>query len=202
MSISHHLDDATLMSFAAAALPAALAVVAAAHIAMCPRCRREIAPLERIGAALVGDLAPAPLDRPEPAPPPQRGARGNVRIAPLARLIGDDLDGIKWRWIGPGVWQCPLPLTGDGTLNLIKAGPGRAVPEHGHAGSELTLVLRGTLRDETGVYGRGDVADLDEEVAHQPRAGDDGECICLVASEKQAQFHGWLARLMRPWHGM
>ena len=47
MTITHHLDDATLMSFAAGALPAALSAVAAAHVAMCPRCRREVAALER-----------------------------------------------------------------------------------------------------------------------------------------------------------
>jgi RNA polymerase sigma-70 factor (ECF subfamily) len=36
MTITHHLDDATLMSFAAGALPAALSAVAAAHADMCP----------------------------------------------------------------------------------------------------------------------------------------------------------------------
>jgi putative transcriptional regulator len=204
MTITHHLDDATLMSFAAGAMVDALAAVAAAHIALCPRCRREVAALERVGAALVADLAPARLDRPEPDTrvAPDHAGRVQQPAAPLARLLGEDLDSIKWRWIGSGVWQCPVPLTGQGTLNLIKVAPGRAVPEHGHSGSELTLVLRGTLCDETGVYGRGDVADLDEEIAHHPRAGRDTECICLVASEKPARFHGLVARLMRPWHGM
>jgi len=204
MTITHHLDDATLMSFAAGALPEGLAAVAAAHVALCRRCRREVAALDRVGAALVADLSPARLDRPEPAAPASsgRGARGHEPTDPLARLLGGGLDGIRWRWIGPGVWHCPLPLAGEGTLNLIKAAPGRAVPEHGHAGSELTLVLGGTLRDVTGIYARGDVADLDEEIAHQPFAGDEADCVCLVASEKPAQFRGLLARLMRPWHGM
>ena len=204
MTITHHLDDATLMSFAAGALPTALAAVAAAHIALCPRCRRQVAALERVGAALVGDLAPARLDRPEPPAPASSGrnARGPKEADPLARLLGDGLDRIKWRWIGPGVWQSPVPFDGKGSLDLLKVRPGRAVPEHGHAGSELTLVLRGTLRDATGVYHRGDVADLDEEIAHQPHAGEDADCICLVASEKPARFRGLLARLMQPWHGM
>ena len=47
MTITHHLDDATLMSFAAGSLPAALSAVAAAHVAMCARCRHEIAKLGR-----------------------------------------------------------------------------------------------------------------------------------------------------------
>ena len=66
MTITHHLDDATLMSFAAGSLPAALSAVAAAHVAMCTRCRREVAGLERVGGALLAELLPATLDRAEP----------------------------------------------------------------------------------------------------------------------------------------
>ena len=42
MSITHHPDDSTLMSYAAGSLPAALAVVVAAHLSVCPRCREEV----------------------------------------------------------------------------------------------------------------------------------------------------------------
>ena len=34
----------------------------------------------------------------------------------------------------------------------------------------MTLVLRGSYSDELGSYGVGDVADLDEDVAHRPVA--------------------------------
>ena len=71
MTITHHLDDATLMSFAAGALPAALAAVAAAHADMCPRCRREIAAMERLGGAVMADLSPAAFERAEPVRPCQ-----------------------------------------------------------------------------------------------------------------------------------
>ena len=100
-----------------------------------------------------------------------------------------------WRWLGPGVWDHPLPLTGAGKLRLLKVAPGRGVPEHGHGGAELTLVLRGSFHDETGRYARGDVADLDETIEHQPVA-DPGasDCICLVASETPERFRGLLAR--------
>ena len=74
MTITHHLDDATLMSFAAGSLPAALAAVAAAHAAMCPRCRREIATLERLGGALMAGLQPVDLLAEGPQTPPAAGA--------------------------------------------------------------------------------------------------------------------------------
>ena len=69
MTITHHLDDATLMSFVAGALPAALSAVAAAHADMCPRCRREVATMERLGGAVMADLAPVAIERAEPLQP-------------------------------------------------------------------------------------------------------------------------------------
>ncbi|MET0651306.1 MAG: hypothetical protein ABWY63_02225, partial [Hyphomicrobiaceae bacterium] len=74
MSIAHHLDDATLMSLAAGTLTPALAVVAASHVALCPRCRHGLAAFEAAGAALLADLAPIPLSA-EPPPMPQDAAR-------------------------------------------------------------------------------------------------------------------------------
>jgi putative transcriptional regulator len=208
MTITHHLDDATLMSFAAGALPAALAAVAAAHADMCPRCRREIAAMERLGGAVMADLSPVAFARPEPAPPmpvpagardlspPRAAAIPEAEIPrPVERLLSGGLDAVAWRWLGPGVWDHPLPLTGAGKLRLLKVAPGHRIPEHGHGGAELTLVLRGAFQDETGRYAHGDVADLDETVEHQPVVTDaSGECICLVGSETPELFDSLIAR--------
>lgn len=204
MTITHHLDDATLMSFAAGSLPAALAAVAAAHVAMCPRCRRETAALERLGGALLAGLQPVDLAQAEPAIPPaaqlrsragaEVQARGQELPLPVAGLVGGNLDDVTWRWLGPGVWDHALPIQGAGKLRLLKVAPGYNIPEHGHGGAELTLVLRGSFYDETGRYLRGDVADLDEDIAHRPLIDGDGHCICLVASEAPEQFHGRIAR--------
>ncbi|HET6224108.1 MAG TPA: ChrR family anti-sigma-E factor, partial [Dongiaceae bacterium] len=180
------------------------AAVAAAHTAMCARCRREVAMLERIGEALMSELAPAPLERGEP---PTRTAaamqHGRHRKPdgedgglpwPVARLVTGGLDAVEWRWLGPGVRDRRLPLAGAGTLRLLRVAPRRNVPEHGHGGTELTLVLRGSFYDETGRYCRGDVSELDESVAHQPVTDSEGDCICLVASERPEQFRGLIAR--------
>lgn len=209
MTIIHHLDDATLMSYAAGSLASALAAVTAAHLAMCPRCRKELAILERIGGELVAGLSPMALERPGPAAPSVAGVETITRPAapsevpaPLARLIAGRLDDVRWRWIGPGVWHCPLPISGSGALQLLKAAPGASVPEHGHTGSELTLVLRGALVDTTGRYDPGDVADLDEGIEHTPSADADAGCICVIANESPTRFRGLIARLVQPWHGL
>ncbi len=207
MTITHHLDDATLMSFAAGALPAALSAVAAAHTDMCPRCQREVTAMERLGEAAMASLPPVALERPDPSPPAPTaaGTRDASRHAPaatnpevprpLAALVGDGLDAVAWRWLGPGVWEHPLSLTGAGKLRLLKVAPGHGIPEHGHGGAELTLVLRGSFNDETGRYARGDVADLDETVEHQPVVPPGAsDCICLIASETPERFHGLITR--------
>ena len=204
MTITHHLDDATLMSFAAGALPAALSAVAAAHTDMCPRCRREVAALERLGGAVMADLSPVALERSEPVQATAMPAdtrelslrTGNGEVpGPIAPLVGGGLDAVAWRWLGPGVWDHPLPLTGAGKLRLLKVAPGHGIPEHGHGGAELTLVLRGSINDETGRYARGDVADLDETVEHQPVVPPGAsDCICLIASETPERFHGLITR--------
>jgi putative transcriptional regulator len=204
MSITHHLDAVTLMSFAAGTLPAALSAVAASHTALCAHCRSELEAMECIGGALMADLAPAAWKGEEPMPPASAAARPPARGAahahdreiprPIAALLPAGLDALQWRWIGPGVWDHALPLSGAGKLRLLKVSPSHVVPEHDHGGAELTLVLRGSFHDETGRYLRGDVADLDEGIAHKPVADRGGTCICLVASEGPERFHSLVAR--------
>jgi putative transcriptional regulator len=208
MTVTRHLDDSTLLSFAAGSLPSALAPVAAAHLAVCLRCRDEVAMMELVGGAMLRNLpgtamlGPVPaapeIERHPPSGPPR--AAGEVP-APLARLIGDNLDALSWRWVSPGSWLRRVPIAGTGQLHLFKCASNVILPEHGHEGSELTLVLRGTLSDSTGLYRPGDICDLDESIEHAPVAGSDG-CICAVAQDHRVRFTSLFVRLARPWHGM
>jgi putative transcriptional regulator len=209
MTIRHHLGTETLMSFAAGALPNALAAVAGAHIAQCRPCRDELVWFERIGGALLDDLPPLPLRRAEPALPPPAPdpsqlpeQHGGNAANPILRLAHEDFASVPWRRIGIGLWYHRLPLRGNGALQLIKAAPGASIPEHGHGGSELTLVLRGAFSDATGSYGEGDVADLDQEIAHAPVADRVQGCVCAVANELPPRFYSLLARLLQSWHGL
>lgn len=218
MKISHHIDDSTLMSYAAGSLPEALAAVVSTHLAMCPHCRRELATMQRIGVSLFNCLAPTSVGRAAPvmqlrameadvARPERRGTADDASSdvpAPLRHLVGMRLADIPWKRLAPGVWHHPLPVSGpaSGDLRLLKVAPGRAVPEHGHGGAELTLLLDGAYDDELGRFATGDIADLDESVEHRPVADKDVGCICLVASEHKARFKGLLPRLVQPLTGM
>lgn len=212
MTISHHPDDATLMSYASGGLPQALAVVVATHLSVCARCRRELALMERIGATLLGGLDASPMAGPTlPAAEPatqqseRHGPLGLRNEAadmppPLSSLVGTSFSAIRWRRLLPGVSRCEIELAGrkSGYLMLLRADPGRAIPQHGHGGGELSLVLQGAYSDETGRYEVGDCADLDAAVEHRPVADPVAGCICAVASETPPRLTGLLGRLIQP----
>ncbi len=218
MSIHHHLDAATVMRYASGDLDAAFTIVVASHLAMCDECRRAVRLAEAMGGQCLDD-APAPalsdgafarlshaIDadgaRDRPAAPADQGIRETLRSdvpLPLRRLVGDTFDDVRWRTIVPGVQRHRIELADtNSSLYMLKIGRGRKMPEHGHGGSEMTLVMRGSYSDVLGRYQAGDIADLDEHVEHQPVVDSDEPCICLVATEEPTRFKGVVSRLMQP----
>jgi putative transcriptional regulator len=215
MSIAHHIDDATLMSFAAGTLAEPLAAVVACHLDMCAECRAALADYDLMGGLMLdatsgpaGD-ADVPVLAPDAlAPMPAAGSMpaGDVP-RPLQRLVGASLDAIPWRPLGPrftGISYVDLPVSkaAKGYLRLMKLAAGVRLPEHGHRGGELTLVLRGGYSDEHGQYAPGDISDNDEAVRHAPVIDADGACISLVAAEAPADYSGLIPRLLQPLTGM
>ena len=216
MKPNHHLDNSTILAYAAGTLNEAFTVVAASHIAICPGCRDAVRAAEALGGELLGgmdDLAvssdcrartlaaleQATLHRlPVPAPKSQFPA-------PLARLISArSFEDIVWKTKAPGVsmFDVKLPAQAKGQLKLLRIAAGRAMPAHGHGGEEITLVLKGAYRDHMGRFARGDVADLDEEIEHKPVVETDGDCICLVATERPTRFKSLAARIIQPFVGI
>lgn len=216
MKITHHLDDATVLAFAAGTLGEAHRVVVAAHAAMCADCRAAIRAAERVGGMLLDDQeANAVSDTCRAATLASldgvtRSAQHRVKPAgelplPLASLLGEGgLANVKWKSKAPGIAKADIALSpGARThLQLLRIAPGKALPDHGHGGEELTLVLKGSYADHTGRYGPGDVADLDEDMEHAPRVDSDAECICLVATEAPTRFKSIWARLAQPFVGI
>jgi putative transcriptional regulator len=123
---------------------------------------------------------------------------------PLQRFLGTSLDAVKWRTVAPGVRKHAITPTTrtSSSLYMLQIGSGKAMPEHGHGGAEITLILKGAYRDSMGLFGRGDVADLDEHVEHQPIVEPGEPCICLVATERPTKFKGLISRLLQPLVGI
>lgn len=216
MKPTHHLDDSTLLSLAAGTLDAAFSVVAASHVAVCPQCRTALRTAEALGGGMIGELADVPVSGDcrertlaalgHTAVETRRAGTAHGEIPPpIARLLGSNrLDDIDWKWKAPGVAMHGVKLPGDsaGRLTLMRIGAGRAMPEHGHGGGEITLVLKGAYRDHMGRFAQGDIADLDTDVEHQPVVDGGEECICLVATERLTRFKSLAARLIQPFVGI
>jgi putative transcriptional regulator len=223
MSIKHHLDDATILSFAAGILSTPISLVASAHLSICNLCKDRLRNAELIGAVMIEDcgserLSPGAmnnllerLEKETRNDEPSEIKREKVQestnsVLPdrIQRLIGGTEADIKWQTIARGVklHMIDLDRRDDGKLYLLKIAPGRVLPEHSHGGTELTLVLAGSYSDELGQFGPGDIADLDDDIEHQPIVDPGAECICLVASEEPAQFSGVIPRMAQPFIGI
>jgi putative transcriptional regulator len=210
MTIRHHLSDQLLMAYAAGQLPEAFSLVVATHVSLCDDCRAQLASFDAVGGALIEvvaefsmgeDALAAALARinglDQPKRPAPRRASG-VLPGPLAEYVGGDLSEVRWRRVGGGVKQAILPTGKDATARLLFIPAGTAVPDHGHRGLELTLVLQGAFADDRDRFGRGDVEIADEEMEHTPVAMAGEDCICLAATDAPLRFVGLVPRLAQP----
>lgn len=217
MTITHHLDQATVLAYAAGTLSPALKLVVQSHLELCSQCRGAVLAANEVGGELLGSEPAAEVSDAVKRSVMQRLGTATLHRLPLAAaeanevpralrsvIGGDDLDSLKWQRAGRGVSMVRLQPNEDGSgfLGLLRISPGSKMPDHGHGGTELTLVLRGAYQDELGQFGRGDIADLDESVAHTPVVSAEHECICLVANDAPTRFRSWPARLVQRFIGI
>ncbi len=207
--INHHLDDALLMSYSAGGLNEAFSLVVAAHVEMCDDCRARLEAFDALGGAVLdqeettADVsleATFALIDAEPkssAKPVIRREKGVLPTA-LQDYVGGDLSAVKWRSVGMGVRQAILPTSKDATVRLLHIPAGCAVPDHGHRGTELTLVLQGAFKDENDRFGVGDLEIATEADEHTPVAEEGLDCICLAATDAPLKFNGILQRIAQP----
>ena len=198
---THHLTPQLLMAYSAGTLPEAFDLIVASHVSLCDTCRAELASYDAVGGALLeaetddfrgieldassrGDVLAAIRNEESAAPAPAPKC-GDPRVpTPLAPYVVGGLDAVKWRSVGMGVKQSILPTA-----------PGA---DHGHNGTEVTLVLKGAFEDEDGRFARGDVEVATEELNHTPVADISEDCICLAVTDAPLRFKGLLPRLAQP----
>lgn len=220
MKIEHHPSDDSLMRYAAGTLEAGPAIIVAAHLEQCPACRERMALCEAVGGAVLAETEPTPMS-------PNALARALAAIDDLPDddaferqrteastpiVFGDlELPGAlrnakigRWRWMGPGMRFSRIRLPHDPQANvmLLKVAPGRALPEHGHSGTEFTQIIKGSYSDETGRYGPGDFAEMGADVEHEPIVDEGEDCICLAALDGRMRFNGLIGRLVQPFYGV
>lgn len=211
--ITHHLSDKLLLAYSAGTLPEAFNLAVATHIAMCDECRARASSYDALGGALLDDgydddvvmrstalaetMARIATATPEPRGTKAPGAKSDLP-GPLRDYVGGGTEAIRWRGIGGGVRQAILPTSSAATARMLYIPAGMAVPDHGHGGLELTLVLQGAFADETSRFGPGDIEIADTDLTHQPIAEPGADCICLAVTDAPLKFRGLLPRLAQP----
>jgi len=215
MTISHHATDETLLRYAAGTLATGPRIVVEAHLSGCPVCRARVREFEALGGAVLEESEPSRLSANALANVLSRIDAGEMS-EPVRSDMPVHIDGVRlpdslrgcdigrWRWIGPGMRMSRIGVPGDPDANLIllKVGPGRALPDHGHVGAEFTHIVSGSYTDRLGQFGPGDLAEVDEDVEHQPIVDPDEDCICLAAMEGRMRFNGFIGRLLQPIFGI
>jgi putative transcriptional regulator len=208
--ISHHVPDEMLAAYAAGTLAQPFSVVVASHVSLCVECRAALEAHQAAGGVVLEAVAPEAvsldlksrildrLDDPfEDAPAPRRSG---IYPGPVMQALkGRPL---RWKSVGGGVRQNILSAGEDGSLRLLYIPGGQAVPDHGHNGLEMTLVLQGSFEDETGRFGAGDLEVADETLEHTPVAQAGPACICLAATDAPLRFRGLVPRLLQPLFGI
>lgn len=209
MTVKHTLNDELMMGYAAGILPEAFNLVVATHLSLCDESRAGVESYEAVGGAVLettdtakmsaGALASC-LERIKTEKPEFKKPRVSQGVFPnpLQSYVGGDLDAVKWRSLGNGTKQAILPTAKGATARLLFIPAGCAVPDHGHRGTELTLVLQGAFADEVDRFGRGDIEIANEDLNHQPVAEMGEDCICLAATDAPLRFNSLLPRLMQP----
>lgn len=207
--ITHHLTDALLMAYSAGTLPEAFNLTVATHLSLCDECRARAGSFDSVGGALIACSDTAELAQDSLAATMARIRAGNLHPqaaprpagvfpAPLRDYVGGDLDAVRWRPVGMGVKQAILPTSRAATARLLYIPAGAAVPDHGHRGTELTLVLQGAFCDQVARFGPGDIEVANEDLDHTPVAEIGADCICLAATDAPLRFRALMPRIAQP----
>ena len=205
--IKHHLTNQLLIGYSAGTLPEAFSLVVATHLSMCDICRAAAEAFDAIGGSILDLEIQAPLEDDaftgtlamiSKGPIASKAAVVSDVPTPLSAYIGGDLRDVKWRSVGMGVRQSVLKTSKSATARLLYIPAGSTVPDHGHRGTELTLVLQGAFRDETALFAAGDVEVANEDLNHTPVAEIGEDCICLAATDAPLRFNAWIPRIAQP----
>lgn len=213
-----HSPLTLLQSFATGALGPATSAAIDVHVHHCAICAARVSELDALGGALFETeegaaydveaslvAAMSCLDTRETTPiayPAEVMAAPEPLRAAYAKALAQG----RWSFAGPGLRTLDLDIPGAKTFGeqpqMLRIEPGYGAPRHSHGAMELTLVLEGAFRDETGVYGPGDLSVATDSLTHRPIAEPGPTCLAYAVSLAPMRFTGLVGlaqRLLTPW---
>lgn len=216
--VNFHPTDDLLAKFVRDELSAGMIVVIAAHVEQCQVCTQKTRDFEQDASIEWMEDAAAEADTPEQSAFADMAAKitslpqikefrqddsvqheihvldHSVRLPKVLAKIA--AEGLVWKKMAGGINQASVALDDKTQCEFIYMKPGSQVPVHRHEGSEVTLVLDGSFRDDLGDYRPADFVVRDRSHTHQP-ASDEG-CLCFAVLDSPLTFTQGLARLMNP----
>ncbi|MDP2877404.1 MAG: cupin domain-containing protein [Holophaga sp.] len=204
MMPSHHPSTERLVDYALGRLDPSFRLVLEAHLAFCEGCRIWVpevaatledplqgAPSQQVPSGLFASL----LTRVRALPSPTAPRCGN-EILPLPSSVWNllpNLTSLNWQGAasrGFRFLRLPAPQS-DSELLLLHLRKDCRFPEHGHLGTEQSMILCGGLQDEFGTLETGDYEESTAEKIHRPVALADEDCWLLSSVDGGVRFTGW-----------
>jgi anti-sigma factor ChrR (cupin superfamily) len=169
-------------AYVAEALAPHEVAAAAAHIAACAACRREVESLRPV----VGRFVAWPADLLRPAPSLQgrlarriAGETGTAAVRPPAPQWSEP----DWEKVAPGI-ECKLLASDDERQRvsmLVRLSPGASYPAHTHAGIEELHLLDGELWIDARKLSPGDY-NYGAPGASDQRVWSETGCTCVLVT--------------------
>jgi len=199
--------DLLIAHYVSGSLPEPAHVLVGSHLEMQLSAARLAGVMEGLAGDALSAVPPVALSVRErrlneifassaPPEPESRIAERSRFPASLQAYAGKDLADIRWKTKLPGLRHHVIEKSEDVETSLLWVRAGRALPQHGHHGLELTLVLEGEFHDHRGNFGEGDVSVADETLDHRPIAGKRGPCLCLSVLFAPIALSGSTLRLL------
>lgn len=219
--IGYHPNENLLIEYAAGTLPEAQALAVKTHLHYCDECAKRVERLQMLGSQLFSEHVEADetasdelfdnilarLDSvKEPVNPSKTSLKGELNKSEANRDLPDVLGKlipkpslVKWKTVSKGLKSAALRLgQGSHQVSLHKISAGNKVVHHDHRREEITVVLRGSFSDETGVYKAGDFVYREPGQTHRPMASLNEDCLCLSVEAAPIKITGWLGYLLNP----
>jgi putative transcriptional regulator len=204
--------DSLFAGYVSGSLPVPLHVMVDAHLELSDANRPMVAAMENAAGDVLCDVVPVGLSSRDDAleaifssggqigsRPAQKGRIAGEPGLPraLVEFVGHSIDTIPWRTVMPGFREFDMDDQDGFHLSMFWIKPGRTMPAHTHAGSEITLVLDGAFTDQRGHFKRGDISIADASVDHRPVADGDSPCIGFAVTEGPLRLTGPLHQRLR-----
>ncbi len=219
--VTLHPSTGLLNQFVQGELTTGTSVIVSAHMELCKSCRGKAKDLQALAVSawvdpsisaqpdesressfstIIESIVKAPQVKSEPVEEllevdfeVMNASIGLPRV--LAKAAAE---GLKWQRAPGGISEANLFLDDETQCEFIYMAPGSRAPVHTHVGSETTLILHGSFRDDLGEYRKSDFVVRDSQHQHQP-ATEDG-CLCFAVLDGPLKFTQGIARLLNPYN--